>query len=88
MALDEEMSAYQTYLEAVRAHPEDEELWEDLQRAKDALEVAYLENLAGEVLTAGSRAPSLPRPDVSSHGDTSGLSWCDDVWTTSHPDGW
>jgi hypothetical protein len=45
MALSEELSAFQTYLEAVRAHPDDDELWEDLAKAKAAVEVAYLEQI-------------------------------------------
>jgi len=43
MSLSDELDAFQTYLEAVRAHPDDDELWEDLAKAKAAVEVAYLE---------------------------------------------
>jgi len=43
MTLAEAQEAYAAYLNGVKAHPDDEELWEDLARAKDALEVAWLE---------------------------------------------
>jgi hypothetical protein len=43
--LAEETEAYAAYLNGVIAHPEDPELWEDLQKAKDALEVAWLEQI-------------------------------------------
>lgn len=62
MTYSDELDAYQTYLEAVRAFPDNEELWEDLGRAKDALEVAYLENLAARALTAEPRQPPLLPP--------------------------
>ena len=45
MGFSEEIEAYQVYLEAVRAHPDHPELWEDLQKAKAAVEAAWLELL-------------------------------------------
>jgi hypothetical protein len=35
--------AFQTYLEGVRAHPDDEELAEDLARARRRMEITWLE---------------------------------------------
>lgn len=48
MTLSDDLDTFQTYLEAVRAHPEDDELWEDLDRARIALEVAWLEAIPKE----------------------------------------
>lgn len=38
-----ETEAYQAYLEGVRAHPDDEQLAQDLNRARRAMEIAWLE---------------------------------------------
>jgi hypothetical protein len=40
-----ESAAYQTYLEAVRTHPDDDLLREDLERARRAMVRAWLEQL-------------------------------------------
>lgn len=44
-SLAEATEAYQALLEGVRAHPEDEELAEHLDKARAAMEVAWLEHL-------------------------------------------
>jgi hypothetical protein len=76
VALSDEIDAYQTYLEAVRAHPDDEELWEDLAKAKAAVEVAYLEQL-----TAGDGKPALAE---ERHGANSRPAFDPEIgWTTS-----
>jgi hypothetical protein len=44
--LAHEIQAYQAYLEGVRAEVfEDEELWEDLEKARTEMEIAWLERL-------------------------------------------
>lgn len=44
MTLGELSEAYQAYLEGHRAYPDDDELYEDLLRARKALEVAWLDH--------------------------------------------
>ena len=39
-----EQVAFQAYLEGVRAFPDDEELAEDLERARRSLEIVWLEH--------------------------------------------
>lgn len=43
MTLSEATEAYQAQLEGHRLDPDCEELWEDLLRARRALEIAWLE---------------------------------------------
>jgi hypothetical protein len=45
VALADEIEAFAVYLNAVIAHPDDEQLWEDLAKAKTAVEVAWLEQI-------------------------------------------
>lgn len=45
MILQDEQLAYQAYLEAVRLDPDNEQLQEDLLKARRAVEVAWLERL-------------------------------------------
>jgi hypothetical protein len=47
MDLASETLAYQTYLEGHRAYPDDEELYSDLQKARAAMEVAWLRFATG-----------------------------------------
>ncbi len=42
-----ETQAYQAFLEGHRAHPDNEDLYEDMLKAKAAMEVAWLEQLRG-----------------------------------------
>jgi hypothetical protein len=42
--LARESEAYQAMLEGVRAHPDDDELQEDFERAKRAVDVAWIEH--------------------------------------------
>lgn len=42
MTLAEATEAYQAYLEGVRAYPDDEDLAEELERARREMEVAWL----------------------------------------------
>lgn len=42
MSLADETSAYQTLLEGHRADPDNDELWQDLLKAKGAMEVAWI----------------------------------------------
>jgi hypothetical protein len=42
-----ETQAYQVFLEGHRAHPDDEDLYEDMLKAKAAMEVAWLKQLNG-----------------------------------------
>jgi hypothetical protein len=49
-----ETQAYQAFLEGHRAHPDNEDLYEDMLKAKAAMEVAWLEQLRGR--TAPRRA--------------------------------
>lgn len=44
--LDEATEAYQVFLEGNRAHPDDELIADDLDKARAAMEVAWLEHLA------------------------------------------
>jgi hypothetical protein len=53
LAMAMEIEAYQAYLEGHRADPDDEHLWEDLQKAKRAMQLAWL-NLQ---MAAPARAP-------------------------------
>ena len=46
MNLADETQAYQALLEGHRMDPDDEEVWEDLQKARRAMEVAWLEETA------------------------------------------
>ncbi len=43
MDLAIETQAYQAYLEGHRAHPDDDDLYSDLQKARAAMEVAWLQ---------------------------------------------
>ena len=45
MTLAETSEAYQTLLEGHRAHPDDEDLQEDLTKAKAAMEIAWLQTM-------------------------------------------
>lgn len=45
-ALGAEIEAYQALLEAHRARPHDDELYEDLLKARAAMERAWLQSLA------------------------------------------
>lgn len=45
VAISDEFSAYQAYLEGARAHPEDEQLAEDLKKAQAAAERSWLEGI-------------------------------------------
>jgi hypothetical protein len=47
VTLAEATEAFQAYLEGHRRDPDDEELWEDLCRARRALEVEWLRRAAG-----------------------------------------
>jgi hypothetical protein len=47
MDLAIETQAYQAYLEGHRASPDDEDLYSDLQKARAALEVAWLQFAIG-----------------------------------------
>ena len=47
MDLAIETQAYQAYLEGHRAHPDDDDLYSDLQKARAAMEVAWLQLAAG-----------------------------------------
>jgi hypothetical protein len=49
MDLAHETQAYQAYLEGHRAHPDDDDLYSDLQKARAAMEVAWLQLAAGPV---------------------------------------
>lgn len=53
-ALAAETQAYQTYLEGHRQDPDDEHLWEDLQKAKRAMQLAWLHLQ----MNAPARAPT------------------------------
>lgn len=55
------IEAYQALLEGHRAHPDDDEIAEDLDRAKAAMEVAWLEHVAAEHVseTAGDSRPGM-----------------------------
>jgi len=44
--LGELTEAYQVYVEGVRNDPDNEELYEDMLRAKTALEIAWLNELS------------------------------------------
>lgn len=43
-SISDEATAYQTYLEATRAHPDNQQLADDLRKARAALEIAWLTN--------------------------------------------
>lgn len=43
MTLAEASEAYQALLEGHRAHPDNDELYEDMLKAKAAMEIAWLE---------------------------------------------
>lgn len=45
MTLADETEAYQALLEGHRAYPDDEEIAEDLDRARAAMEVAWLKHV-------------------------------------------
>jgi len=47
MDLAIETQAYQAYLEGHRANPDDEDLYSDLQKARAAMEVAWLRFASG-----------------------------------------
>jgi hypothetical protein len=47
-ALAAETEAYQALLEGHRANPDDEDLYRDMLKARGAMEIAWLENAAGE----------------------------------------
>jgi predicted transcriptional regulator len=46
VTLADQTEAYQALLEGHRAHPDDDEIAEDLRRARAAMEVAWLEHVA------------------------------------------
>lgn len=52
------IEAYQALLEGHRAHPDDDEIAEDLDRAKAAMEVAWLEHVAAEHRVSETAADS------------------------------
>jgi hypothetical protein len=43
-----EIEAYQALLEGHRAHPDDEDLYRDMLKARGAMEIAWLETFATE----------------------------------------
>lgn len=45
MAIADEFSAYQTYLEGARAYPDDEQIAADLERARRAMQIAWLDEI-------------------------------------------
>jgi hypothetical protein len=45
MTLQEATEAYQAMLEGHRAHPDDELIWEDLCKARQAMEIAWLNQI-------------------------------------------
>jgi hypothetical protein len=47
-ALAAETEAYQALLEGHRANPDNEDLYRDMLKARGAMEIAWLENVAGE----------------------------------------
>lgn len=59
VSLADEIEAYAAYLNAWMAHPDDDELTEDLEKAKRALEVAWLEEWAAR--PAAAERPPLPK---------------------------
>ena len=77
MSYANEIISFQVYLEAARAYPECEEFTEDLDRARRAMEVAWLERGVGGALTAdGNAEPPLPRPAFDPEiGWTTGDGW-------------
>jgi hypothetical protein len=52
--------AYQALLEGHRRDPDDELLWEDLEKARTAMEVAWLKAMPTRMVTAP--APTVARP--------------------------
>ena len=52
MNLEEATELYQVYQEAVRSHPESEELCEDLEKAKAMTEMLWLEKTWRGVIVA------------------------------------
>jgi hypothetical protein len=47
MTIAEATETYQALLEGHRAYPDDEQIWDDLCKAKAAMEIAWLEHTAG-----------------------------------------
>jgi hypothetical protein len=52
MTLSDATDCYQTLLEGHRAYPDNDELFEDLLKARAAMEVAWLERMADEPFPA------------------------------------
>lgn len=46
MSINADSEAYQALLEGHRAHPDDENIWEQLVQAKRRLEISWLEHTA------------------------------------------